>query len=376
MNKEKYILELKNLLIENNVIIEDVNSITLDYEELYDDAIKRGLSDLEIYNQLGNQNLVYQQLKGELNYYKKGDDKIVALSPFIAMIIFFTLGFAFSLWNYAWLSFLLVPIIAVIVNVKGANKIVALSPFISFIVFYLLGIAFNLWHPGWLVFFIIPITGILANVRGKEVIYGLGTFLVIITFVMLMFVNVDAWKYNLLVLLLIPFCAYLFKSNKLRNLIGVGLILLSAITYLLMLKNNIEFKIAVLVFVVPVIFGFINGDIKVMMGYKTKNHNFLVYSIITTIVIYLAVSLIFGKWNMTWLILLLIPMLGIYSTEGFKHKVAFMPFIATIIFILLGNIFDAWQYAWMAYLLIPIVGIIESDKHKSSNDARFDTGEE
>lgn len=366
MNKKQYINNLKELLLEKNVTNEDISVIIEDYEELYDEALNRGLSNEEIYSQLGDTEFVYNQLKHDLNYIKANENKIVSLSPFIALIIFFVLGFAFDLWNYSWLAFLLIPIIAVIVNVRGTNKIIALSPFVSVIVYYLLGMIFGLWHPGWLIFFIIPISGILINTKGKEVLYGLGVFFVIISFVTISFVSGETWKYNLLILLAIPLFTYIFNYKKRANLVGASLMLFAIVGYIMLLQSNVLFEHAIFIFIIPIIFAIFNGNIKITIINNHENSKFLMISFLVILATYFGISLVFGYWNLTWLILLLIPMTIIYSTEKFKHLVAFTPFIATILFILVGHFFNAWQYAWMIYLIIPMTGILEGDKGEKS----------
>jgi hypothetical protein len=44
----------------------------------------------------------------------EGDEKIIALMPFIATFIFFTLGWFFNLWAWAWIAYLLIPMVAII----------------------------------------------------------------------------------------------------------------------------------------------------------------------------------------------------------------------------------------------------------------------
>lgn len=371
MNKTKFLSSLKEELNNHNVLNDDIKIIVDDYNELYDDWLERGLTDEEVYEQLGDVKFIYQQLKKELKHQIKNSDKIISLTPFIAVIIFFILGFGFDLWQYGWLAFLIIPITAILINVKGVDKFIALTPFISVLTFYILGMAFSLWHPGWMIFLIIPISAIILKSKGQETIKGLGVFIIIITYLLLNFYSFNTWMYNYLIFLLIPIVAYLFKIDKKLNIIGVLLILASATSYIILLENNVLIKHALLVFLVPIVFGFINGDLKMIFKFDDKDNKIAVYGIVTTIIIYLIVSLLFDYWHITWLILLFIPMIGIYSTQRFKMIVPYMPFIATIIFILIGFLLKGWQYAWLAYLLIPMVAIIEnSDSNKQYlNDA-------
>ena len=57
--------------------------------------------------------------------------------------------------------FLLVPMIAILTGKDKKHLLVALSPFVAVIVFFTLGYFFNLWIVSWLAFLMIPILGII-----------------------------------------------------------------------------------------------------------------------------------------------------------------------------------------------------------------------
>ena len=77
--------------------------------------------------------------------------KLVAMSPFVFLI----LGFAFGWWAWAWV---VIPVSGILFGapISIGHRLIALSPF----VFILLGFFFGWWAWGWLV---IPITAVLCH---------------------------------------------------------------------------------------------------------------------------------------------------------------------------------------------------------------------
>ena len=86
--------------------------------------------------------------------------KIMAITPFISLILFFVLRFILQeigddeKLKWTWLVFLLNLIIPVIL---GEWKINISYPLITVVIYLILGLCFDLWHPGWVVFLTIPI---------------------------------------------------------------------------------------------------------------------------------------------------------------------------------------------------------------------------
>ncbi len=74
------------------------------------------------------------------------------------------LGFALGWWGYAWLVFLVIPMYPIIAKGGVKNRIVALSPFLATILFFLLGFLVpGAWAYAWIAFLLIPMTAILKN---------------------------------------------------------------------------------------------------------------------------------------------------------------------------------------------------------------------
>lgn len=368
MNKKAYLNSIKEVLIFNNIVENDINLTLEDYEELYDNALMAGYTHEQAVERLGSPDDIYKALKGDLTKNTNPYNKLVALSPFVSSIIFFALGFTFDLWYVAWLAYLLVPITAIVVNTKGYDKYIALSPFIATIIYVILGFAYSIWHPAWLIYFIVPISGVIFKTKGKEKFLDLLFFVIAISFIVVILIVPSIWKYALLSFLIIPLLGYLLYYKDRKNLIGAALIVLAGIGYLALNIAGIPFKYTLLIFILPLIFAFINNDIKIIFKFRDDTDKYLFFTYLLIALFYLGFSLIFPYWRITWLILLAIPIIGIYQTTKFKVMVSYMPFIATIIFVALGYFFELWHIAWIAYLLIPMVAIIENHESDVKKD--------
>jgi hypothetical protein len=80
-----------------------------------------------------------------------------------SIIAFLATGYFLNVWAVSWLFFLAIPVYAIISEVGEKEKLVALSPFIALSLFMLIGYFFNLWHLSWMAFLIIPMTAIVKN---------------------------------------------------------------------------------------------------------------------------------------------------------------------------------------------------------------------
>ena len=214
--KQEYLNNLRAYLKERQVKAEDIEDIIIDYNDMYEGYLEKGYTDQEIYEKLGKPSEVYKSIKGTVSYfisntYKK--NKIVALSPFIAVILFVVIGQITKVYHPTWLVFLLIPISGVLSGETNiGNKIVGLTPFISTVVFLVLGISFDIWHPTWLVFLLIPISSLLKNPIKN--IVGLVLFLGIVASFLLTHFRILEWKYAWLLLILFLVVASLTEVRK------------------------------------------------------------------------------------------------------------------------------------------------------------------
>lgn len=316
MNKKIFLEELKQELNESNYTSDQINEIIEDYDMMITEAIERNEDEETFISRLGTVRDVVRNIKKELPSKKTENNRIIAIMPFVSVILFFALGFGLGAWQPGWLVFLLIPITAISIETKGLTRMVALSPFVCTITFILLGHFFSWWHPMWAIFlFIIPLG--LWKEKGKY-----GSIVAIYTVISIVAYMVIAWRtdtfvrWHLLILgQLIPVFVGVWLYDAFQNEKGRlvdGIIVLSAL----------------LVF----------------------------------IPLYWFVGNRFGLWHPTWLIFLLIPMMVLLYHQLFKKEkvalVAYIPFIATIGFFLWGEYGKAYHYSWLVFLLIPIVAIL------------------
>ncbi|MFW6298109.1 MAG: hypothetical protein ACOC14_00385 [Bacillota bacterium] len=77
-----------------------------------------------------------------------------------SIVVFFLWGYFFDAWGVAWVVFMTVPSMSVILHAKGRDSLVPISVFVAFLGFYLIGYYSGQWHLAWLVFLIIPVVAI------------------------------------------------------------------------------------------------------------------------------------------------------------------------------------------------------------------------
>ncbi len=100
---------------------------------------------------------------------------IVGLIALLVTVAFLIIGFAIpGAWSVAWLLFLIIPIVAIIMDIiknRGdwegkVTGIVALFCTVAYLLMGFLGeelFGQALWHPGWIIFFAIPITSVIMK---------------------------------------------------------------------------------------------------------------------------------------------------------------------------------------------------------------------
>src|SRR5690554_3799293 len=125
MGKNTFLNELFNYLKEKNVSRKDIEKMIEEYTMLYEEALDQGLNHQEVQKKLGQPKEIYEAFKPDLKF-AQNDNKLVAISPFIALIIFFAIGFGFNRFDFAWLAFLMIPVLAILTRVRGAERYIAL----------------------------------------------------------------------------------------------------------------------------------------------------------------------------------------------------------------------------------------------------------
>ncbi len=315
MNKSKFLTLLKSELNEKGFSKNEANEILTDYESMISEAVTNGEMESEYIASLGTIKSIVSQIPMREKTLKNQRDKWIALSPFIATILFFVVGFLLEGFAYSWLFFLLIPMSAIGLSTKGAERLVALSPFVFTITFFILGFAFNLWTVAWVGYTLIFPLAILAENRPfKYLMFALGLIIP-----------------GLYVVL------YLQDPNPFYNLIFLGF--------------------------VPLILYQSWPKIKAM---NVKKFALGAAFTLSLTGIYLAIGFTTGAWHPAWLLFLLIPVsVLLYSQFIDKEEVPFVsytPFISVILFILMGEVFRIYEIAWLVFLLIPIAGVLSNQE--------------
>src|SRR5690606_24785318 len=179
------------------------------------------------------------------------------------------------------------------------------------------------------------------------------------------------YAYGYFLYALVGLIAIFTNKLTLSRLITAGLILVAVALHLSLFFFTEYADIAYLVYLIPVAFALLSGDIKFEANGKSLMTDApLMAAIILLILAAYALVFIFveGERSCTWIILLLIPVVGIIKGNGFKNIVAFTPFVALAAFMLIGRFFEGFQFAWLVFLIVPITGILESKDTFKKND--------
>ena len=364
--KSNYLDELKLLLDNYKLEQSEKDEIVADYAEMYDGYSGKGMDEDEIVKKFGSPKSIIRELAEGYRKVEKplpGGERLIALTPFLALIAFFVLGFGFDLWHPGWLVFLIIPVTAIVVEMgktRDEHLTTALSPFFATILFLYLGFYHDLWHPGWLVFLIIPMLGVWNSRRtltGLDLTVSLSPFVALIAYLVLGFQGY--WTEGWVVFLIIPMLGILNEKNKLMMLLWELLFIGGIVGYLYVGYAYPDmWAYGLFAFTPLVILGIITGNIEVTLADAPKDYRFV---IIASVAIFLLLGFIFNLWAVAWLVFLSIPVFAIWKEAGEDSKlVATSPFIAITIFFILGYFFGLWAWSWMAFLLIPMVAIIKN----------------
>ena len=362
--KRDFLNQLRQSLTEQKASQKDIDDILSDYDQLYDDALGSGKSDADVLQILGSPEEIVSDLLDTLQIKKEKNikTKIIAIMPFISLIIFFILGFYQNLWSIAWLVFLAIPISAILLQTRLKQGLIAVTPFLSVIIYLILGWGYNLWSYGWLVFLSIPIVSILLNVPLRKIPVSISPFLAVIIFFILGFVY-DLWNPGWLVFLLIPMISILNIKNKLKLILYELSFILAIGFYLYMGYVQGSWTYGAFGFILPFGMGLVFSDIQFVSGdFKGPNKKkaiILVSCIPLIISIFVALGFIFNGWAWAWQVFLLIPVIALLLFDKFRFT-SMMPFFAVILFFSLGYFLNLFHISWLAFLLIPIAAILEN----------------
>lgn len=362
--KSKFISELKEQLIDVHASKKDIDEVLSDYEQLYDDALSSGKTDEETWQLLGDPKVIVRELRDTLERKKEKNikTKVVAVMPFISLMIFFFLGFYQDMWHPGWLVFLSIPISAILFQTRLKEGIIALMPFLSVIAFLVLGWGFNLWHPGWLVFLMIPIAAILLNTKYPDVFVALSPFVATITFILLGH-YANLWNPGWLIFLIIPMLGILHEPHKLKVLVYELSFIIAITFYIWMGYQHGFWAYGALGFILPLVVGILLGSIKINIfnldEHALRERLIMFVVVVLVLILFVTLGYFLSGWAWAWQVFLIIPVFAIIKFDKFRLT-AIMPFISVVIFYSLGYFLDLFHISWLAFLLIPITAIIEN----------------
>lgn len=355
MNKSEYLASIELYFKNMKVAPEDINQVSKEYEALYDEALEFGYNHQEIVNRLGLPKAIYSALKNDLNHISDKRDKIISITPLLAVIIYMILGFLFGLWHPGWLVFLLVPVVSTVVE-NDENKLTPISLFLAVIIYMVLGFLFGFWHPGWLVFSLVPVVSIVVENDGNK-LAPVSLFLAIISFILIGYINSDFYTYGA-VIFVIPFILFIFEDGFNAKSLSLGiLVFITALIQQIYGHITLNWSYTWFIYLIPATYALYTGNITIQIN-GVKDYK-KIGEILLVIIFYIIFSMIVpNSWVYSWVLLLRIPLILKSKSKSFKDPTVFMPFITVIIFFVLGFSFGLWNIAWLAFLLIPIVSIL------------------
>jgi len=369
--KTNYLASIRKLLSEYQISKAEIDDIITDYDGMYEDGLAKGMTDPEIQDFLGDPSVIVLELAEgvERKERLRSGRKLVALAPFISIILFFTLGFGFGKWHPGWMVFLLIPVSAIVVELiarRNKGSLIALTPFFSLITFFVIGFSFGVWHPTWLIFLLIPIISILTTAKRKrlwETLTALSPLVALIIFIVLGHFGI--WHPSWLVFFLVPMAAIMTNKDKKKRIIYFVTLIATIGLYLLVGYLSSRWGLSLGVFLLPLAVSLLLNDVKFVVEGKVGWLE-LALSILF-IIAYIGFGIWLHTWGFLWMIFLVIPMVTIFrKVPKDRIFVALTPFISLIIFFTLGYFFSLWHVAWMAFLLIPISGILTGkEKHRN-----------
>ncbi|MDD5018572.1 MAG: hypothetical protein PHO15_10805 [Eubacteriales bacterium] len=99
----------------------------------------------------------------------KGKDvSVTGLIAFLAVVAYLVIGFKWNLWHPGWILFFAIPIAGTIENIIKkkdiSGAIIGAVALLCTVAFLIAGFFFDLWHIAWVVFLLIPIISIIINI--------------------------------------------------------------------------------------------------------------------------------------------------------------------------------------------------------------------
>lgn len=365
---KKYLESLKERLLDYQIDETLLLKILSDYKEKISkineddfDALVKKLGDpREEINKI----VIEYKLKLKENEGKE-TNTIIAMVPFISLVIYMVLGFGFDLWHPGWLVFIIIPLLALAFTVFYDNLIagiIAISPFVIIISYFFVGFYYGIWHPTWLVFLLLPLIGVFSNYKSmslKSFLFVVSPFVALIAYMFLgSFLHI--WSRGWVIFLLVPMTGVLQENNSKRLLIYELSLLLAIIVGIITPYFTSSWGYSFFGLLIPA-FVFIGyGEDSIIKFTKETIIDWLVF--LTLASIFLIIGILYNAWGYIWMVLLIFPAYEIIKQAPDNAKIYYiMPFVSLAIFYSLGYFYGFWKYSWLAIILIPIVYFIERD---------------
>ncbi len=318
MNKQDFLEELREALNDYAYEAAVITDVLEDHQNLIEEAVERGFSESDYISTLSTPKQIAKSLKNVEKRREEKDHKLLKLSPFLAIIAFFLIGFGTGAWHPGWLVFLIIPIAGVLFKDVGESKLLVLSPFFSIIVFFLIGHYIGRYDLSFLVFFSIPALGLVGKKRLIDRISLIGFIVLPLTYL----------------------------AIQLTNPTPFGWIVLTPL----------------------IVLSFLSGAIQIRVDFLSKGREdfgrrlgFLIATATSLLIVYIVIGLLTNAWHPWWVLVMILPMVMIYLIDDNERLnfVAYTPFIAVMLFFLVGHYFNLYQLSWLFFLMIPIVGVLK-----------------
>jgi uncharacterized membrane protein len=334
MTKQSFLNALREALEDENVQDKVIEETIQEYGSMIDDALEGGETVESFIKRMGSPKKVAKALAGEDR--TRTSNRLTALSPFIATILFFLVGVFYQAWHPGWLFYLLIPVTGILTKKPIQWK--GLMVFVILTVFILGANSTNLWNPLWSLFLLlIP----QWKSRKNQLINRIGF---IYTYLAVALYHLAIFYYSF---------SFLGGSSELRNFyLTLPLILFIPTIFYALWNGSVQVKL-----------DGVNVDLENPMTIRRFFIHLGFIAIVT--LVYLAMGVTWGIWHPGWLIFFIIPIAYILRGSKRLSLTALMPFVATTLFVLVGEYASipgqdtAYTLSWLFFFLIPISGILK-----------------
>ena len=333
------------------------------YKDMVERMKEEGKSEREIIDHLPTPKALTEELN--LVHEKKRrmpfTDRILMISPLIALGLFLYLGFFHAMWHPGWLSVLLIPGLAIcfeVMNDPDYPLFKALIPFMALLGFFVLGFAFSMWLSAWSLLVLIPLIAIVDFRRMKKdmrIVMALAMPFISLFVILNLIGLLDLGAYVWIVLLLNPLIWFTYFPPLKRVLVISALILLGSL-YLSIGFDDGTWGLGLLIFLpmLPLMNGTFARD--------TLKANVATFTLLVLVSVGIfSYFMAFNQWRTGWSALLIIPAsFALIEGRTFTKKLrGVAPYLAMGGFLVMGFADHAWHPGWLWLLLMPLALVMD-----------------